>query len=282
VSENNALQHRTSGTIRDRGQYFIAFGIIGSMLLVAGFPVFVVFFFGVFAYFLLRMFTASSRNETREIFEFYLSANEILRDDGRRWFGFEIKEALERGEAIVHRMPGAPPLVYFALGALHHKAGDHQSAINCLTYAIEGPTSDESTYVYPSPELKNYAKVLRKIEREPADAPMTSAAVRALDRARKLRGRLMLEESRALYVASQAKAEDRALLDGSQDNSAAPGTGNGRRSVTEPLEEDLSPSLKAPRPAGPSKRKGSSREKADPYANRKPISEVLHDIYDQQ
>src|SRR5688572_31452341 len=107
------------------------------MLLVAGFPVFVIFFFGIFAYFLLRMFSAGSRSETREIFEFYLSANEILRDDERRWFGFEINEVIKRGEEIVKRMTGAPPLVHFALGALHNKAGNYKAAVSNLAYVVE-------------------------------------------------------------------------------------------------------------------------------------------------
>ena len=135
------------------------------MLLVAGFPVFVIFFFGVFAYFLFKMFASGSRNETREIFEFYLSANEVLRDDGRNWFGFEVKELIGRGEAITNRMSGAPPLVYFALGALYHKAGDFQAAVNCLAHVIENENANENAYVYPSQELRNYVKVLRKIER---------------------------------------------------------------------------------------------------------------------
>jgi len=67
--------------MKDRGQYLLAFGVVASMLLVAGFPLFVIFFFGIFAYFLLRMFASGSRSETREIFEFYLTANEMLRDD---------------------------------------------------------------------------------------------------------------------------------------------------------------------------------------------------------
>jgi hypothetical protein len=38
---------------------------------------------------------------------------------------------------------------------------------------------------------------LRKIEREPAEAPQTSAAIRALERARRNRGKALLENSRA-------------------------------------------------------------------------------------
>ena len=170
------------------------------MLLVAGFPAFVVFFFGIFAYFLFRIFASGSKNETREIFEFYLSANEILRDDGRNWFGFEVRDAVRRGEAIVERMTTAPPLVYFALGALYNKAGEHQSAINSLTRVVESDGGSESAYVYPTPELRNYVKVLRKIEREPSEAPLTSASIRALERARRLRGKALLDESRAAYL----------------------------------------------------------------------------------
>src|SRR5205814_9201898 len=69
----------------------LAFVVVAAMLVVANFPVYVVFFFGIFAYFLWKIFSTSSRSETREIFEFYLSANEILREDERRWFGLDRK-----------------------------------------------------------------------------------------------------------------------------------------------------------------------------------------------
>ena len=82
----------------------------------------------------------------RRIFEFYLSANEILRDDERRWFGFEVQEVLVRGERILQSMNGAPPLVHFTLGALYHKIGDYKSAVNHLSYVVENENSDESTY----------------------------------------------------------------------------------------------------------------------------------------
>ena len=95
-------------------------------------------------------------------------------------------------------MNGAPPLVHFTLGALYHKVGDYKSAVNHLAYIVENENSDESTYLYPTPELRDYAKTLRKIEREPAEAPQTSAAVRALERARRNRGKTLLEESRNL------------------------------------------------------------------------------------
>src|SRR5512141_1807489 len=98
---DDKLQKRTPSPIKETGQYLLAFGVIASMLLVVGFPLFVIFFLGIFAYFLFKIFSAGTRNETREIFEFYLSANDILRDDERRWYGFEIKETIGRGEKIL-------------------------------------------------------------------------------------------------------------------------------------------------------------------------------------
>ena len=185
---DNKLQKTLPSAIKEKGQYFLAFGVIASMLLVAGFPTFVVFFFIIFAYFLFKIFAAGSRNETRDIFEFYLSANEILRDDERKWYGFEIHEVVNRGERILQMMTGTPPLVYFTLGALYNKIGDHAAAVHHLSHVLENESSDEAAYVYPSPELRNYVRVLRKIEREPAEAPMTSAAVRHLNVQEKIAG----------------------------------------------------------------------------------------------
>ena len=266
----------------------MAFGVVASMLLVAGFPVFVIFFFGVFAFFLFKMFSSGTRNETREIFEFYLSANEILRDDGRNWFGFEIKDSIGRGEAILNRMSGAPPLVYFALGALYNKAGDHQAAINCLSHVLENEASNEAYYVYPSQELRNYVKVLRKIERDPSDAPLTSASVRALERARKLRGTALLDESRAIFAKNTIAAAELAPTSAAipppqpRDDMREPD----RRSVTDETFEGFDRAV-GPQPgddkrSDPAGRNGNSkRPKKDPFVDRKPISEVLHDIYDK-
>ena len=193
---DNKLQKKSSEAIKEKTQYALAFGVIASMLFIAGFPMFVIFFFGIFAYFLWKTFSTPSPSDTRRIFEFYLSANELLRDDERRWFGFEMQEVVVRGERILQSVSGAPPLVYFALGALYHKIGDYKSAVNHLAYVLENENSDESNYVYPTPELREYVKTLRKIEREPAEAPQTSAAVRALERARRNRGKSLLEDSR--------------------------------------------------------------------------------------
>lgn len=286
---DNKIEKRFPESIKEKGQYFLAFGVVASMLLVANFPFFVVIFFGIFAFFLMRMFSAGSRNETRDIFEFYLAANEILRDDERKWFGFEIKDAILRGEGILHRMSGAPPLVYFTLGALYNKAGDHNAAVSNLAYVVENDASDELTYGLPSPELRTYVKVLRKIEREPADAPLTSAAVRSLERARKLRAKTLLEQSRSKAVIPSthklkgSAAGELAQVDYSDQTVERPE----RRSITEEIIQvkhengnHFSDSSRlTTRPI--TEKKPVKSKKEDPFANRKPISEVLHDIYDK-
>lgn len=285
---DNKIEKRFPESIKERGQYFLAFGVVASMLLVANFPFFVVIFFGIFAFFLMRMFSAGSRNETRDIFEFYLSANEILRDDERKWFGFEIKDAILRGEGILHRMKGAPPLVYFTLGALYNKAGDHNAAVSNLAYVVENDASDELTYAFPSPELRTYAKVLRKIEREPADAPLTSAAVRSLERARKLRAKTLLEQSRSKAVSPNAHklkgkaGGDIAEIDYSDQTVERPE----RRSITEEIiqvkhENGGNFTDSSRLTSRPVEKTTVRNKKDDPFANRKPISEVLHDIYDK-
>jgi hypothetical protein len=169
----------------------------------------------------------------------------------------------------------APPLVYFALGALQNKVGSHKAAISNLAHVVENPKSDELAFVAPSPELQSYVRVLRKIEREPGDAPLTSAAVRALERARKLRAKTLLEDSRIKFSAIPVVVEPRPAL----------------LPVDDRDENDEHPDNAQPKPApidiafkenGRSNGKQSKADqKEDPYIERKTISEVLHDIYDK-
>ena len=280
---DTSLQKRLPSSIREKGQYALALVVISSMLVVTNIPVFVIFFFGIFAYFVIRMFSTGPRNETREIFEFYLSANEILRDDDRRWYGFEIQETINRGEEIVRRMSAAPPLVRFTLGALYSKFGDHKAAVTHLAPVVENSATDELAFVYPTPELRNYVKILRKIEREPADAPLTSAAVRALERARKVRGKSLLESSRTAFATAEPFAVN----------------GNALNAAEQPLEVSPQPDppseMGGPPPAtieaafsqpanldsNGQKKKAKKGSKEEEYANRQPITDVLHDIYDR-
>lgn len=291
---NTQLQKKVPDTIKEKGQYVLAFGVIATMLMVAGFPMFVIFFFAIFAYFLWKTFSAPSRSETREIFEFYLAANDVLRDDERRWYGFEMQEVVGRGERVLRAMNGAPPLVYFTLGALYHKAGDYKSAVNHLEYVLENTSADESTYVYPSPELRNYVKVLRKIEREPAEAPLTSAAVRALERARRNRGKFMLEDSREKVteqkrqkreLAAEEKKKKAELAEKPQEVFMIQSvTDENLETRVENVRETSQNAVLTERQNGekpPKKEERENKNRNDPFANRKPISEVLHDIYDK-
>ena len=290
---DNKLQKRKSGALKENSQYALAFGLIGTMLYIAGFPMFVIFFFGIFAYFLWKTFSQPSRNGTREVFEFYLSANEVLRDDERRWFGFEVQEVIVRGERILQMMNGAPPLVYFTLGALYNKIGDHKSAISHLAYVTENEKADESSYVYPSPDLRNYARILRKIEREPSEAPQTSSAVRALERARRNRGKIILENSRLQLKELEGKKEQAMLEQKAQlDKLAIVNADNAApKSVVQNSEEFASQNGRIHSEQintqnfenrNTQNKRMTEEPNADPFVNRKPISEVLHDIYDRK
>jgi len=245
------------------------------MLVVAGFPAFVVFFFGIFAYFLWKIFTSGSRSETRDIFEFYLAANEMLRHDERKWFGFEIRDVISRGVRIVQSMAPAPPLVHFALGALYNKIGDHKEAVTNLKDALETDQSDEMKLVFPSAELRNYVKVLRKIEREPAEAPMTSAAVRSLERARRLRGRTLLDESRKRL---EETAPPATLLEAER----IPDNSHHEYRPVSAVESHFDGSSRSVIDNGSTgRRKKKAKDGEERFGNRKPITEVLHDIYDE-
>lgn len=278
VSETS-LQKRVPTAIKEKGQYLIAFGVVASMLVVANMPIFVIMFFGVFAFFLYKMFSSGPRNEVRDVFEFYLTANEMLRDDDRKWYGFELRETIERGEGLIHRLSAAPPLVHFSVGALYNKIGDHKAAVKHLAFVVENNGSDEKAFVYPTPELRNYVKVLRKIEREPADAPLTSAAIRSLERARKLRGAVLLEESRTAF--SSALPLPQQLPQPETEH------GTETRSITEidtaddrRFNHEHSAAASVVETVVGNGRRQKLGETDDSFSNRKSISEVLHDIYD--
>ena len=292
---SDKLQKKIPDSIKENTQYALAFGVIATMLLAVGFPMFVIFFFGIFAYFLWKTFSQPSSGGTREIFEFYLSANELLRDDERRWFGFEVQEVIARGERIVQFMNGAPPLVYFTLGALYNKIGDHNSAVNHLGYVIENENSDESTYVYPSPDLRNYVKILRKIEREPAEAPQTSAAIRALERARRNRAKTLLDNSRVELKELNRKKREASLEQkkrkaeiaetNSEDAVSKMITNNTNADRFEQKDRPLFETTQfqyEEEEKNANKKNGKEQPDENPFSNRKPITEVLHDIYDNR
>jgi hypothetical protein len=294
VSDNNKLAERKpTELIKEKSQYAIAFGVIAMMLYITGFPLFVIFFFGILAFFIWKTLSAPSTNGTREIFEFYLLANDILRDDERRWYGFEIQEVIARGERILKYLKGAPPLVFFTLGALYNKIGDHQSAEKHLAYVVENETADEKSFVYPSPELRAYVKTLRKIEREPAEAPLMSSAVRALERARRNRAKSILEHSRdALreieFKKVEAELERKHHKELQEQNEPKPFVSIVSETVQKEIEHQAQKQIadeeKAQTANGAPRKEKRKRDKAneDIFGNRKSISEVLHDIYDSK
>ena len=182
----------------------IAVIVIVAMLGAVGLsPVIMVFFFGM----ILVIWIVARHTQTREverIFDFYVAADAILREEERRWYGFEIAEVIEQGECLLETMPDAPPLNYYVLGALYNRLGNHQATVEYLSRLVEDERNDEAHRTVPSPQLRRYVTMLRQIEYHPSTAPQTLAAVRSLERARlKTAGRLLLE-SRSM-MESEAK-----------------------------------------------------------------------------
>ncbi|HST52267.1 MAG TPA: hypothetical protein VLJ61_09695 [Pyrinomonadaceae bacterium] len=233
-------------------QRLVAIVIIMAMLGVMGIPLTVIFFFATVVYFVWRAVQRSEQQDIKNIFDFYISANEILRDEEKRWYGFEINNVIAEGERVMHLMPDPPPLVYFTLGALYNRAGENEAAAEHLSYVLENEHGDEHSRYQPSPELRRYVEVLRRIEREPTEAPQTMAAIRSLERARRVRAAAMLEESRGQ------------LRNAPQGEIAAAATA---RRAEEKSLHTLSGKRQTPAPAPPMP---------------PPISDVLRDVYEEE
>jgi nitrogen fixation-related uncharacterized protein len=239
---------------QETAQRLIAIVVIMAMLGVVGIPLTVILFFATVVYFVWRAVQRSEQQDVKNIFDFYVSANEILRDDEKRWYGFEVAQVIGEGERVLGMMADPPPLVYFALGALYHRVGDHDAAAESLACLVEDESGDEYARTQPSPELRRYVEVLRRIEREPAEAPQTTAAIRGLERARRARAAAMLEESRAAMGGARQAAMP----------AAAPRHGR---------EETPLRTLAGKRPAhGP----------APTPVVPPPIAEVLRDLYEEE
>ncbi len=190
---------------KEATQRLLAIIVIISMLGVMNVPLSVIVLFAIVTYFIWRAVQHSEQEGTTRIFKFYVRANDLLRDEDKCWYGYEIEKEIERGEEVFHSMTDPPPLVCFALGALYQRAGHHEAAIEHLAEVVENPSFDERQRFTPSPELRRYVSLLRKLEREPAEAPQTMAAIRSLERARRNRAANLLIESREkLNAAAQA------------------------------------------------------------------------------
>lgn len=239
---------------QETAQRLIAVVVIMAMLGVMGIPLTVILFFATVVYFVWRAVQRSEQQDVKNIFDFYVAANEILRDEEKRWYGFEVGRVIAEGERVLHMMADPPPLVYFTLGALYHRAGDHEAAAENLAYVLEDEGGDEASRTQPSSELRRYVDVLRRIEREPNEAPQTTAAMRNLERARKTRAAAMLEESRGRLAAAQQHA-------------AIPAAATHRH------EEGGLHTLTGKRPLGP--------HTPTPVVPQ-PIADVLRDLYDEE
>jgi tetratricopeptide (TPR) repeat protein len=175
----------------------IAVVIIVAILNAVGLsPVVMVFFTGAVLVIWLVARRAQMR-EVEQIFEFYMAADAILREEDRRWYGFEIAEVIEHGESLLEMMPDPPPLNYFALGALYQRLGNHEAAISYLSRLSEDKQYDETHRVAPSSQLRRYVTMLRRLEQHPATEPQTLAAIRNLERARQRSAAKMLVDSRS-------------------------------------------------------------------------------------
>ncbi|CDM65965.1 hypothetical protein [Pyrinomonas methylaliphatogenes] len=237
---------------RDSAQRFLAIVVIIAMMMTMSIPAPVVVFFAIVIYFVWRAVERSEQQQIEGIFQFYVLANEILRDEDRRWFGYEIVEVIDRGEEILRMMKDPPPLVYFALGALYKRAGNMSAAADYLSYVFESESADESRITVPSPELRYYVKTLRRLEREPAEKPQIMAAVRSLERMRQTRGARLLAEARE-------------------------GLSEAKRAITARASRALLEEPKKPHPEALETAESAHREPAPPP----PISELLRDMYDE-
>lgn len=274
---NDEIQKKVSFVVKEKGKYGIAIALIATMLFAIGFPGYVLVFLGVTGFFIWKAFAPVKINNVRGIFEFYLAANEMLRDDDKRWFGFEMHEVLHSGERILTEMPDPPPLMVFTLGALHHKMGNHETAAKYLTDVVECEEMDEGRRIAASALLKDYARVLRRIERDPTEAPQTSAAVRALERARRNRGATLLDESRKKL---QAAKEAKELVGEAEENVLDLTTSI----VDAEMWNDVEVVERRPEPTPihavfQEDRNAPVEQPVVETNGRKPISEVLKDIY---
>ena len=248
------------GKGKEATQRILAIIVIMAMLLMMGIPPTVIIFFAVVVYFICRAVQRSEQQEIRCVFDFYIAANEILRDEERRWYGFEIADVIERGQGVLQMMSDPPPLVHFALGALYHRTADYDAAVEHLSYVLENEQGDEGHRFTYSAELGRYVKVLRRLEREPAEAPQTMAAIRSLDRARRTRAALLLEESR---TQTRVQATTRAAV-------AAPAA----KQVAAPNKEGA--------PLSPIASSSRQPALAPPPPMPPPIAEVLRDVYEEE
>jgi len=231
----------------------IAVIVIVAMLDAVGVPPMIMVLFTGMCFVIWLFAHRAQAREVERIFDFYIAADAVLREEERRWYGFEIAEVIEHGESLLEIMPDPPPLNYYALGALYHRLGNHAASVEYLSRVIEDERYDETHRTSPSPQLRRYVSMLRRIEYQPSLAPQTLAAIRSLERARQRNASNLLSESRALV-----ETEPHAVK---EENPAAPVA----EATEAPKEPRFAPSVPL------------SEISAPP-----PITTVLRDVYQDE
>jgi len=179
----------------------IAVIVIVAMLDAVGVPPMIMVLFTGMCFVVWLFARRAQAREVERIFDFYIAADAVLREEERRWYGFEIAEVIEHGESLLEVMPDPPPLNYYALGALYQRLGNHAASVEYLSRVAEDEQYDETHRTAPSPQLRRYVSMLRRIEYQPSLAPQTLAAIRSLERARQRNASKLLGDSRALMDA---------------------------------------------------------------------------------
>ena len=201
----------------------IAVIIVVAMLNAVGFPPVIMVMITSMIFVVWLFVRRSQAREVERMFDFYIAADAILRDEERRWYGFEIAEVIEHGESLLEIMPDPPPLNYYALGALYHRLGNHQASVEYLSRITEDEHNDETHRTTPSPQLRRYVMMLRRIEYHPASAPQTLAAIRSLERARQRNAEKILLESRAQIETDKSNVKpENQVVEGPEEMSFAP------------------------------------------------------------
>ena len=174
--------------------------IMAILQVVAGVsPILILFATGV-VFLVLLVNRRSQNRQVEEIFNFYVAAEAILRDDERRWYAFEVVEVIDDGERVFGCMTDCPTLHLFALGALYQRIGKHEATAEYLGRVLEDELYDERRNTRPSTQLRQYVSMLRRLEANPAIAPEKLAAVRSLERMRRRQASRLLQESRAVQT----------------------------------------------------------------------------------
>src|ERR1043165_5537443 len=157
-------------------QKIIAGVVIVTMLYGAGVAPIVMLFVSVVVLVVFLVTRRAQNREVERLFDFFVTAESILRDEERRGDGFEVGEVIEQGELVLEGLPDPPPIHLFTLGALHHSIGNNASAVEYLSTIVEDEHFNDRNRDMASPQLSRYVTLLRKIERDLSWAPEQRAA----------------------------------------------------------------------------------------------------------